>query len=198
MSEKKSKSKAIEVPSIELLEGELRRTQYNRRYRRTLRTTLYSLLIVAAIADIIAVLLMPVLHISGSSMEDTLMDGDLVVALSNGKYESGDVIGFYFNNGILIKRVIAVTGDWVDINEDGTVFVNGVEQKEPYITEKAFGECNITLPYQVPEGKCFVMGYHRATSLDSRNTAIGCISDEVIVGKLLLRIWPIKSLSIVS
>ncbi|MBQ9662018.1 MAG: signal peptidase I [Oscillospiraceae bacterium] len=190
--------KQIEMPSVELLEGELRRTQYNRRYRRTLRTTLFSLLVVAAVAVIIAVLLMPVLQISGSSMEDTLMDGDLVVALNNGKYKTGDVIGFYFNNGILIKRVIAVTGDWVDIDDDGTVYVNGVKLDEPYITEKSIGECNITLPYQVPEGKCFVMGDHRATSLDSRNTAVGCISNDVVVGKLLIRFWPIRSFGTVS
>ena len=190
--------KQIEMPSVELLEGELRRTQYNRRYRRTLRTTLFSLLVVAAVAVIIAVLLMPVLQISGSSMEDTLMDGDLMVALNNGKYKTGDVIGFYFNNGILIKRVIAVTGDWVDIDDDGTVYVNGVKLDEPYITEKSIGECNITLPYQVPEGKCFVMGDHRATSLDSRNTAVGCISNDVVVGKLLIRFWPIRSFGTVS
>ena len=188
----------IEMPSVELLEGELRRTQYKRRYRRTLRTTLFSLLVVAAIAVIIAVLLMPVLLIRGSSMEDTLMDGDLVIALNNSKYKTGDVIGFYFNNGILIKRVIAVTGDWVDIDSDGTVYVNGVRLDEPYVTEKSIGECNIALPYQVPEGKCFVMGDHRATSLDSRNTAVGCISNDVVVGKLLIRFWPIRTFGTVS
>ena len=188
----------IEMPSVELLEGELRRTQYKRRYRRTLRTTLFSLLVVAAIAVIIAVLLMPVLLIRGSSMEDTLMDGDLVIALNNSKYKTGDVIGFYFNNGILIKRVIAVTGDWVDIDSDGTVYVNGVRLDESYVTEKSIGECNIALPYQVPEGKCFVMGDHRATSLDSRNTAVGCISNDVVVGKLLIRFWPIRTFGTVS
>ena len=188
----------IEMPSVELLEGELRRTQYKRRYRRTLRTTLFSLLVVAAIAVIIAVLLMPVLLIRGSSMEDTLMDGDLVIALNNSKYKTGDVIGFYFNNGILIKRVIAVTGDWVDIDSDGTVYVNGVRLDESYVTEKSIGECNIALPYQVPEGKCFVMGDHRATGLDSRNTAVGCISNDVVVGKLLIRFWPIRTFGTVS
>ena len=126
------------------------------------------------------------------------MDGDLVIALNNSKYKTGDVIGFYFNNGILIKRVIAVTGDWVDIDSDGTVYVNGVRLDEPYVTEKSIGECNIALPYQVPEGKCFVMGDHRATSLDSRNTVVGCISNDVVVGKLLIRFWPIRTFGTVS
>ncbi len=201
MSEKTNETKTaaqVEMPSVELLEKELRRTRYNRRYRRTLRTTLFSLLVVAAIAVIIAVLLMPILQISGSSMEDTLFDGDLVVSLNNKQYKTGDVIGFYYNNGILIKRVIAVTGDWVDIDEDGTVYVNGVKLDEPYVTEKAFGECNINLPYQVPDGKCFVMGDHRATSVDSRNTAVGCIPNDLVVGRLLVRFWPLDKIGLVN
>ena len=144
-------------------------------------------------AYIVAVLLMPVMQIRGSSMETTLYDGDLVLSLNNGKYHSGDVIGFYYNNGILIKRVIASSGEWVNIDEEGTVYVNGVRLEEPYVSEKALGECNISLPYQVPEGKCFVMGDHRATSMDSRNSSIGCISNNEVVGKLILRIWPLRS-----
>ena len=189
--EKAKKEKPVrEMPSVEQLEKELRKSRYQSNYRRVLRSTIYSLLVVAAVAVIIAVLLMPVLQISGISMSPTLEDGDLVVALNNGKYQTGDVVGFYFNNGILIKRVIATTGDWVDIDKEGTVYVNGVMLTEPYVSEKSIGECNINLPYQVPEGKCFVMGDHRSTSIDSRNTAVGCISNEVVVGKLLLRIWP--------
>ena len=153
---------------------------------------------VAAIAVIIAVLLMPVLQISGNSMEDTLSDGDLVVALNNGKFKTGEVIGFYFNNGILVKRVIATSSDWVDIDSEGTVYVNGVKLDEPYISEKALGECNITLPYQVPDGKCFVMGDHRANSIDSRTTTVGCISSDKIVGKLLLRFWPLASFGLIK
>ena len=191
MSDRKDTNQ-LDMPSIEALPSELEKTRYTRRYHRTLRTTIFSLLIVAAVAVIIAVLLLPVLQISGSSMEETLNDGELVISLNNGKYEKGDIIGFYYNNVVLIKRVIAVTGDWVDISEDGTVSVNGVELVEPYVSEKALGECNITLPYQVPNGKCFVLGDHRSTSIDSRNTAVGCISNDVVVGKLLLRIWPLK------
>jgi signal peptidase I len=196
-SRKKQAKKKLEMPSIEMLEGELKQTQYKTRYGRVLRSTIFSLLVVAAVAVIIAVLLMPVLQISGNSMEDTLSDGDLVIALNNGKFKTGEVIGFYFNNGILVKRVIATSGDWVDIDIEGTVYVNGVRLDEPYISEKALGECNITLPYQVPDGKCFVMGDHRANSIDSRTTTVGCISGDKIVGKLLLRFWPLRSFGLI-
>ena len=197
MSEKKEVQQ-LEIPSVDLLEGELKRTRYNRRYRRTLRTTIFSLLLVAAVAVIIAVLLLPVLQISSGSMENTLVDGDMVISLNNGKYKTGDIIGFYYNNVVLIKRVIATSGDWVDIAEDGTVTVNGVVLDEPYVEEKALGECNIKLPYQVPQGRCFVLGDNRAESIDSRNTAVGCISNDVVLGKLLARIWPLKSFTLLN
>lgn len=195
MSENEKKPDALpEMPSVELLEAELRKSRYRSDYRSILLRTLFSLLVVAAIAVIVAVLLMPVMQIRGSSMSTTLEDGDLVVALNNNKYKTGDVIGFYFNNGILIKRVIATSGDWVEIDEGGTVYVNGRMLNEPYVSEKSFGECNIELPYQVPEGKCFVMGDHRESSIDSRNTAVGCVGNDLVVGKLVLRIWPLKSI----
>ena len=197
MSEKKEVQQ-LEIPTIDLLEGELKRTRYNRRYRRTLRTTIFSLLLVAAVAVIIAVLLLPVLQISSGSMENTLVDGDMVISLNNGKYKTGDIIGFYYNNVVLIKRVIATSGDWVDIAEDGTVTVNGVVLDEPYVEEKALGDCNIKLPYQVPQGKCFVLGDNRVESIDSRNTAVGCISNDVVVGRLLARIWPLKSFTLLN
>lgn len=197
MSEKQTVTQA-ELPSLELIENELKRTKYQNRYRKTLRTTIFSLLVIAAVAVIIAVLLLPVLQISGSSMETTLNDGDLVISLNDGKYKTGDVIGFYYNNVVLIKRVIATSGDWVDIAEDGTVSVNGSPLDEPYVTEKSIGECNINLPYQVPQGKCFVLGDHRATSIDSRNTQVGCISNDVVVGRLLMRIWPLKAFGFVK
>lgn len=197
MSEKKE-ARQLEIPSVELLEGELKRTQYNARYRRTLRTTVFSLLLVAAAAVIIAVLLLPILQISGGSMENTLKEGDMVISLNDRKYKTGDIIGFYYNNVVLIKRVIATGGDWVDIAEDGTVSVNGVVLNEPYVAQKALGECNIKLPYQVPQGRCFVLGDNRAESIDSRNTAVGCISNDVILGRLLARIWPLKSFRILK
>ena len=184
--------------SLELLEAELQKEQYKRRFGRVLRSTVFSLLVVAAAAVLIAVLLLPVLQINGTSMTDTLQDQDIVVAVSSSKYKTGDVIAFYYNNNILVKRVIASAGDWVDIDKDGGVYVNDQLLDEPYITEKALGDCNIDLPYQVPDGRCFVMGDHRATSIDSRNTAVGCVGNDMVVGKILLRVWPLSDISTIK
>ena len=184
----------VEAPTLEQLEAELKKEQYRRNYGRVLRSTAFSLLVVAAAAVLIAVLLLPVLQINGTSMTETLQDGDIVVALNSKKFATGDIIAFYYNNSILVKRVIAAAGDWVDIDEEGNVFVNGEALEEPYISEKALGDCNITLPYQVPDGKCFVMGDHRAVSVDSRNTAVGCVDNDKIMGRVLFRIWPLSGL----
>lgn len=181
-----------------LLENELRRTRYRNRWFAALRSTLFSLIVVAAAAVIVAMLVLPVLQITGTSMTDTLQDQNIVVALRGSNYEQGDVIAFYYNNNILIKRVIARTGQWVDISEDGTVYVDNIRLDEPYVTEKALGDCDITLPYQVPDGKVFVMGDHRSTSLDSRSTALGCISEDMVVGRLLIRVWPLNEFGFIQ
>ncbi len=181
-----------------LLENELRRTRYRNRWFAALRSTLFSLVVVAAAAVIVAMLVLPVLQITGTSMTDTLQDQNIVVALRGSNYEQGDVIAFYYNNNILIKRVIARTGQWVDISEDGTVYVDNIRLDEPYVTEKALGDCDITLPYQVPDGKVFVMGDHRSTSLDSRSTALGCISEDMVVGRLLIRVWPLNEFGFIQ
>ncbi|MEY8517089.1 signal peptidase I [Lachnospiraceae bacterium 29-84] len=188
----------ITIPSMEVLEAELRKEQYKSNYSRVLKSTIFSLLVVAAVAVLIAVLLLPVLQISGTSMTETLQDEDIVVAVNGSKYTTGDVIAFYYNNNILIKRVIASAGDWVDIDEEGNVYVNEELLEEPYISEKSLGDCNIDLPYQVPDGKCFVMGDHRAVSIDSRNTSIGCVSNDMVVGKILFRVWPLSDFGIVD
>lgn len=180
------------TPTVAQLEGELKRETYRRRYNRVLRSTIYTLITVAAVAVLVATLFLPVLRIYGTSMTPTLTDGSIVVSVKGGHFERGDIIAFWFNNKILVKRVIAQPGEWVDIDENGNVSIDEELLDEPYLTEKALGECNIDLPYQVPEGRVFVMGDHRATSSDSRNSTIGCVAEEQIVGKLVFRVWPIE------
>lgn len=187
--------KIIERPAIEQMEAELKRERYKRRYYRVLRSTIYTLIVVAAVSVLVATLWMPVLQIYGSSMTPVLSDGDIVVSLKSADFQQGDILVFYYNNKILVKRVIAMAGDWVDIGEDGTVFVNGEELDEPYLEEKAFGSCDIELPYQVPDGRLFVLGDHRSVSADSRSAAVGCVAAEQIVGKLVLRVWPLSEIT---
>ena len=178
-------------PTLEQLQSELRHEKYKRSFVFSLRNTIFTLVTVAAAAVLIAVLLMPVLQIYGNSMTPTLAEGEIVVSVKGTDMKTGDIIAFYYNNNVLVNRVIAQPGDWVNISEDGTVFVNNEAIDEPYLTEKAFGECNIQLPYQVPDSRIFVMGDHRSVSIDSRNTAVGCVAAEQIVGKIVFRVWPL-------
>jgi len=152
------------------------------------------LITVAAISILVATLWLPVLQIYGSSMTPTLADGEIVVSVKTSDFKPKDIVSFSYNNKILIKRVICVAGDWIDIDRNGTVYVNGTELEEPYLTEKALGECDIELPYQVPDGRIFVMGDHRSTSVDSRSNTVGCVSQEQIVGKIVFRVWPLDRL----
>ena len=186
------KTKKLDMPTTEQLQKEVDRVHYRRDFSRVMVNTIYSLVVVAAVAVLVAVLLLPILRIYGHSMNDTLDEGDIVVSLKGSDFKTGDIIAFYYNNKILIKRVIGKAGDWVDIDADGNVYVNGVLVEEPYLEEKAFGECNIELPYQVPESKVFVMGDNRSVSVDSRNTAVGCGAEEQIVGKVVYRVWPLQ------
>ena len=182
-------------PSVEDLEAELSRVNYKRRYNVVLKSTLYTLITVAAVAVLVATLWLPVLQIYGSSMTPTLQDGEIVFSLKTADLEQGDIVAFYYNNKILVKRVIAGPGEWVDINaENGNVFVNDILLEEPYLAEKAFGDADIDLPYQVPDGKIFVMGDHRSTSVDSRHIAVGCVAEEQIVGKIIFRVWPFNQI----
>ena len=183
-----------ELPDTAELEEAVRRDRYYHRFRNMVTSTFLTLVVVAAVAVLVAVLFLPVLRIYGKSMRGTLDNGDIVVSVKSSNMKTGDVIAFYYNNNILVKRVIAGPGDWVDIDKDGNVFVNNERLSEPYLDDKAYGETNIELPYQVPDGRIFVMGDNRSVSIDSRNTSIGCVSEEQIVGKIVYRVWPLSQI----
>ena len=188
---KSAKKASVELPTTEQIEKERARLRHKSRYSRTLRSTIAILIVVAAVAVLVATLWMPVLRIYGSSMAPTLNDGQIVISLKTTDFKTGDIAAFYYGNKLLIKRYIAGASDWVYIDEDGTVSVNSIELDEPYLAEKALGQTNIDLPYQVPDKRYFLMGDNREASVDSRNTAVGCVSDSQIVGKVVYCSWPL-------
>lgn len=183
---------SADMPTIKQLKAESEITKHKIRFRKVLKNTIFTLVTVSAAAVLIAALLLPVLRIYGTSMDPTLSEGDIVISVKSSSFETGEVVAFYYNNKILVKRVIAHPGDWVDINEDGIVFVNDQKLSEPYVSEFSLGDCDIELPYQVPESRLFVMGDHRDVSVDSRNTSVGCVAEEQIVGKIVFKVWPLS------
>lgn len=185
--------KKMDLPTAEQLEQELKRLKYHHSFAFTLRSTVASLIVVAAIAVMISTMIMPVLRVTGTSMTPTLQNDQVIICNKLAECQKGDVVAFYYNNKILIKRVIGVAGDVIDISGDGVVSVNGEPLDEPYVSELALGECDIELPYQVPDNRIFVMGDHRSVSIDSRSTSVGCVAIENVIGKVLLRVYPIDS-----
>ena len=180
------------LPSTEELQQAYDKVSYNDRLRSSIISTTNILIVVAAVAILVAMLFLPVLRIYGQSMSSTLQSGELVVSVKNSGFRTGDVIAFYYNNNILVKRVIATSGQWVDIDLQGNVYVDQKQINEPYLEEKSFGEPNIDFPYQVPDERIFVLGDNRAVSVDSRNSSIGCITSEQVVGRIVFRIWPLS------
>ena len=187
-----------QVPKLPLLEAELKRERNRRRYRRVLRSTVFTLVVVAAFAVLVATLWTPVLQIYGTSMTPTLAEGQFVVSIKGSSFEQGDLVSFYIGNKLLVKRVVAGPGDWVDISEDGTVYVNSEALDEPYVTEKAFGQCDLELPYQVPESRYFLLGDHRESSVDSRSSVVGSVAVDQIVGKIVFCVWPLTNFGVVN
>lgn len=183
-----------ELPSVDALKAELKREKYKHRYRSVFRSTVSTLVVVAAIAVLVATLWMPVLQIYGNSMTPTLEEGQIVLSLKDSDFQQGDLVAFYLGNKLLVKRVIAGPGDWVEITQDGTVYLNGVYLEEPYVSELALGQCDLEFPYQIPEARYFLMGDHRETSVDSRSSVVGCVADEQIVGRIVFCVWPFSQM----
>lgn len=184
--------------TVRQIEGELKRLRRKQNSRRIFRQTVFSLLVVAAVAVLAAMLFFPIFRVTGSSMEPTLHPKEIVVCLKSSRFQSGDLVAFYYNNKVLLKRVIGTAGDTIEIDDSGNVFVNGSQLDEPYITKKSLGQCDIDFPYQVPDNRIFVMGDNRETSVDSRTTAVGCIADEYVIGKVFLRVWPLERLGFLN
>ena len=194
----KVKNKELKLPTTKELEQALYKEKFKFRYKTLLKSTVYALIIVIAISVIASTLLFPVFQIYGKSMEPNLTENDIVVCMKKTKYQQGDVIAFYYNNKILVKRIIAISNEWVEIEEDGSVYVNDKLLNEKYIKNKSIGEVDIEFPYQVKEDNYFVLGDERKSSIDSRNSEIGSISKDDIIGKILFKVWPIKRFGIVK
>ena len=189
----RKKKEEVSLPTKTQVETERKRYRRQKAYNKALRGTVYVLTIVAAVAVLVATLVLPVLQIEGTSMEPSLKNGDIVLLAKTTRFDRGDLCGFTWNNKLLVKRVVGLPGEWIEIDAEGIIYVNGKPLDEPYVKEHALGECDLEFPFQVPQEQYFVIGDMRENSIDSRNTLIGCIKKDQIVGKVFFRVWPFKN-----
>lgn len=189
--------KEVIVPSLPEIQRERKRIRRGSYYWQALRGTVAVLVVVAAVAVLITTLFLPILQISGDSMSPTLEHDEIVILLKTQDFQRGDLIGFYYQGKILLKRVIALPEDEVAIDADGNIYVNGELLDEPYVTEKGLGDCDLEFPYTVPGTGYFVLGDQRSNSVDSRNSVIGAISQDDIIGKVFIRVWPLSEFGFV-
>ncbi len=180
----------IQRPSVEALQAELKRVSKRKEYRKVMRNTLFVVIVVAALAVLVSSFFVTVLKVTGDSMTPTMSTGEIVIARNSGTFEPGELIAFYYNNKVLVKRVLGSPGDWIDIDDEGNVSVNGQTIDEPYVTEKSLDPADVEFPYQVPENRYFVLGDHRKASIDSRSTVVGCVTREQLIGKIIFRVYP--------
>ena len=172
--------------------------------RREAYDWIQSLISALLICVLVFVFVIRIMDVNGSSMSPTLINGDKVL-VSGLFYEPdrGDIVVFkkdsYNDNKALVKRVIAVVGDVVNIDFDnGIVYVNGEAVEEAYLSVSTNTKLDFIGPQTVPENCLFVMGDNRNASTDSRDKRIGMVDKRVVIGKVLMVVYPFSSFGTVE
>lgn len=184
------KEEPLKIPSIESLRAELAREEARCNRRRVLWNMAAALVIAAAVAGLVLTRVYALIEVDGNSMEPTLSDGEILFLRRTKEVSAGDIAGFYHEGKILLKRVIGMPGDEIEIDGDGNVSVNGQPLEEPYLREKSLEKCQLNFPVKVPEGTFFVLGDNRAVSVDSRDLSVGYVRKDQVVGRAVIKAWP--------